>query len=87
VPAPVEALIADKAQVSFVRQSGGIERVTRSLRGHAHGCELAQLVVDEGHHVRGRLSIARGGSLQQARDFEHATVVPSGLGSDCGEAL
>ena len=47
VPSAIELLVAHQAQIGFVDQGRGIERVAGPFVRHMTGRELAQLVIDQ----------------------------------------
>jgi hypothetical protein len=75
VPAAIELLVAHQPQIGFADQGGGVEGVAGGFRGHARGRELAQLVVDEGEQVGGRLAVTGGRGVQESRHVGHAASV------------
>ena len=52
-------------------QGGGLEGVVGGLTGHAHGGELAQLVVDEREQVGGGPAVTGGGSVEETGHIGH----------------
>jgi len=62
----------DEAEVGFMHQGGGLERLTRLLVYQTLCRQLAQFVVDQWQELIGRVEIALFDGGQDARDFAHA---------------
>ena len=73
VPDPVR-LAADQSQVWLVHQGCGLERLTRGLADQLPSGQPAQLVVDQREQLAGRLRLAAGEGLLDARAFAFTAI-------------
>src|SRR5206468_11599450 len=71
VPPALELLVAHQAQVRFVNQGGGLERLPRRLVSQLPGGQLAQLVVDQRQELTGGVRVALIDRGQDAGYFAH----------------
>ena len=63
-PVP-ELLVAHQPQIGLVHERGGVQGVPGFLRGHPHGREFPQFVIDERKQVGRRLAVARSGGIYE----------------------
>jgi hypothetical protein len=72
VPAAVEVLPAEKAEVSFVDQGRGLQRLAGPFLRHPLGRQLPEIVVDQRQKrlCRGRIALPE--PLQDLRHVSHA---------------
>ena len=64
-------LTADQAEVGLVHQGGGLEGLAGLLLRELPRGELAELVVDQGQELLGRLRVAVLDGREDARDVVH----------------
>ena len=69
-------LPADQAQVGLVHQGRGLERLAGLLPRQLPGGQLAQLVVDQGQELLGRLGVALLDGREDAGDVVHRRWPP-----------
>src|SRR5262249_17751098 len=84
VPAAVEFLTADQAQIGLVNERGRAEGVTGGFRGHPGSRQFLQLVINEGKQFGGGPAVARLRRLQNSSEFRHAGSVYTSCGGDAG---
>src|SRR5438128_8669836 len=71
VPALAGAAGSDQAQVRFVDQCRGVERLPWLFMGQFRRSETAQLIVDERQQLRSGVRVALLDGGQDAVDFAH----------------
>jgi hypothetical protein len=71
VPAIVELLLADEAQIRFVDERRGVERLARLLTSKVRRGEPAQFIVDQRKQLRRGVRIAVPEGVQNAGHFIH----------------
>jgi hypothetical protein len=75
LPGPLRAP-ADQPQVGLLHQRRGLERLAGLLLGELPGRELAQLVVDQGQELLGRLAVALLDRREDAGHVIHGREPP-----------
>ena len=67
-----EALIADKSQVGFMNECGGVERLPSGFAVELGRGELAKLGVDERQQIGGGLWVAAFDGVEELGDGGHS---------------
>src|SRR5215471_17483679 len=83
-PVPMLSLVrVHQADVGFMHQSSGVERLPRFLLGELSSCQLAQLLVDQRQELLGGLRIALVDCGEDAGDFVQGgtTILTGGTSS------
>jgi hypothetical protein len=75
MPATVEVLVPDQAQVSLVDQGRGVEGVPGDLGGHFRGGESPQFVIDQGEQFRGGAAVSLVGGFDEMGQIRHKGLV------------
>src|SRR5215467_5430965 len=72
---PVEAMLTDQAQVSFIDQRAGLQRVTGSLAAHIVPCQAMQLLVYQRDQLGLRLLVSFFQAAKKSGDGKGAVFL------------
>src|SRR5579872_2493901 len=64
-----------KSNVCLMDERSWIQGLARGLRGHPHGGELSQLVVDEREQVSGGVAVTAVRSFEKAEHIGHTKIL------------